>query len=244
MSRRLLALLLAASALACTEKDVDDEDDGGDEDEEADTDGGSGGGSGGGGACSPIFPVDTARHTLHYEWTDAESGTSGAWSVAYAGADTLDGQDAYRLDGVYETRTEDFESLQWISFWYACDAEGVWVLGNDTEQVATTSAGTSEYSAQTRYTRPSLAAPATVEVGTTWTQDAEYRIVDDRGTDELTSFVTDYEVVDLADVDVPAGTFEAFEIAYEVNDEVYTYWTAEDLGTVKSGMHELVRVEE
>lgn len=244
MPRRLLALLLAATALACTEKDTDDEDeDGGDEDEETDGDG-PGGGGGGSGACSPIFPVDTARHTLHYEWIDAETGTTGAWSVAYAGADTLDGQAAWRLDGVYETLSEDFESRSWISFWYACDDEGVWVLGNDTEQVSTTSAGTSEYSSQTRYTRPALAAPAQVDVGTTWTQDAEYRIVDDRGNDDIHSSSTNYEITDLAPVDVPAGSFEAYAVQYVINGETYTYWAAEDVGTVRSGGHALVRIEE
>jgi hypothetical protein len=247
-----LCLLLATLALACAEKDTTDDDDGGDEDEEVDTDGdggGDGGGSGDGGggsdsACSPIFPVDTARHTLHFASTDPDSESQLTWTTQYMGADTLDGQDAWRVDSVHETLAPTYESWTWISFWYTCDDTGVWVLGHDTDQTTTTEAGTQEYQSETRYTRPGLVAPAEVAVGTTWTQDGEYRLSDSLGNDDSHTVAVEYEVTDRAEVDVLAGTFDAFEITYQTTDEPYTYWAAPGVGSVKSGVAELQRIEE
>ena len=239
-----------ASALACTEKDGGDDDDdgsGGDDDGATDGDGGDDGGADGGdggGACSNIFPVDHVGRTLHYASSDEDTETELDWRMFFAGADTFDGQDAWRIDGDYSTTTPEIASHSWISFWYACDDAGVWILGLSQEQVATTSAGSSEYWGETQYTRPGLVAPRSVGPGSTWTQDAEYRRTDSAGNDDTYAFVTDYEVTDEAVIDVPVGSFEALEVTYSTAGEPYTYWVVEGVGTVLSGTSELVEIEE
>ena len=247
---RALTLSLPAALcfglLACGEKSDDDDDDDGDGGAEdggafdgGAADGGSGDGGGGGGssACSVLFPIDSVGTT--WEWAYSSSGTTGTLTQTALGEEEYEGETAWAMADTWDLSGPDYDQVSSGKYWYRCDDEGVWALGWENTSTTTTPDYESTSETWGVYTTPGLIVPSSVAKGDTWVFDTEYVFGD--ATGELGSYADryGYEVIGTEEVTVPAGTFDTWVISLEGNAP---YYSAEDVGTVKTASTELVEV--
>ena len=234
--RPLLAALLVSGLLlaGCSGTPSDDTDDtdtsapGGSSSAGSSQPGNSGSGSG------PNGPPPQLTVGDFWEHESEGGGASVTTRMEVMAIEDHDGASAYRLEGTIETSVSgssfDADSTSWIR---VSDHANI-----ETESSTSLSFGGQSYdtTTTTTYDPPCASLRWPLSVGATWTVTCTSTTTSSSGGgSQTTTNSTTYTVEAEESVTVEAGTFDAFRIRVEAEDQTHKMWVSEEAcGMVKS----------
>ncbi len=230
--------LAALLGLGCGDKGGDDTGASGDAGGDGGGDAGGDGGAGGA-TCGDLTGIDGVGTAWTYSFDDGN--TSGTIHTEVTALDAATGDVV--LVSTYEGSGSGYDYSSESTGNYRCDADGFWILDQDTSYTVTTTSGTTEGWSTVTYDEPVLLVPNSVAVGDTWTTEATGTVETSTGQTIDLATTTDYEVVAEESVTVPAGTWDAYRIDITADAgtgaTTTTTWIAPGVGTVKTDSTEL-----
>jgi hypothetical protein len=158
-----------------------------------------------GSACGEMLPVDVTGRTMRYEWS--QRNRRGARVVEAMGRDDAAGVSAWKEHAAVYIETANDAWVQLETSWYVCDDEGVWVVGRawnerDADDALAFPGEPDEY-CEDYYWGFRTLEPGAEHGGLTSCDEVD-------GGSWLQS--RGERVGEAVEVEVPAGTFTAFEV--------------------------------
>ncbi len=182
------------------------------------------------------------QHTA--AWTEANSGTTGTWTVTLDAIDLNEAGDALDIvaSAVGLDETPGLANTHWSTdVRLQCDASGLWLKsGSWTGEIATP-VGTYPVTLLRDLTAYDLVMIPEPEPGSTWTTTVEGTVSDPQNGEQPYTETFVRTVTDAPGIVVPAGTFEALKVT-TVGDGggTATSTAAPDVGSVVDDLGELV----
>lgn len=183
------------------------------------------------------------QHTA--AWTEANNGTTGAWTVTLDAKDENETGDAIDLavTAVGVDETPDLATTHWSTdVRFQCDASGLWLTSASWTGEIVSPAGTFPVTLLKELTAYDLVLIPELEPGTTWTTEVEGTLEDPQNGEQPYRDTLVRTATDAPGVVVPAGTFDALTISTvgEGDAEPLTSTVAPDVGSVLDDVGELV----